>query len=90
MQDSDCRLYHWRNADRREIDILTDGGSHLVNIETKPSASVSGMDFKRLKRFATDGPGRSRTCTGIVLCLGRGKLTSGNRAFALPVSSLDA
>ncbi len=88
MQDADYRLYHWRHADQREIDILIDGGSRLVNIEIKSSASVSGADFKHLKWFATDGPGRSRTCTGIVFYLGQEMLTFGNRTFALPVSSL--
>lgn len=88
MQDADYRLYHWRSADRREIDILIDGGSHLVNIEIKSAASVCDTDFKHLKWFATDGPGRNRTCTGIVFYLGREMLTFGNRTFALPVSSL--
>ena len=88
MQDADYRLYHWRNADRREIDIPIDGGSHLVNVEIKSSASVGSADFKHLKWFASDGPGRSRTCTGIVFYLGQDMLTFGNRTFALPVSSL--
>ena len=88
MQDADYRLYHWRNADQREIDILVDGGSHLVNIEIKASASVSGADFKHLKWFAKYGPGHCSTCTGIVVNLGQEKLTFGNRTFALPVSGL--
>lgn len=88
MQDADYRLYHWRSADQREIDILIDGGSHLVCVEIKASASVSGDDFKHLKWFSKGGPGRSRTCTGIVFYLGQEKLTFGDRSFALPVSSL--
>ncbi|MXY32550.1 MAG: ATP-binding protein [Boseongicola sp. SB0664_bin_43] len=88
MQDADYRLYHWRSADRREIDILIDGGSHLVNIEIKASASAGRADFRHLTWFASDGPGRSRTCTGIVFYLGQEKLTFGHRTFALPVSSL--
>jgi predicted AAA+ superfamily ATPase len=88
MQDADYRLYHWRSADQREIDILVDGGSHLVCVEVKASASVSGDDFKHLKWFSKDGPGRSRTCTGIVFYLGQEKLTFGDRNFALPVSAL--
>jgi predicted AAA+ superfamily ATPase len=88
MQDADYRLYHWRSADQREIDILIDGGSHLVCVEIKASASVSGEDFKHLKWFSKDGPGRSRTCTGIVFYLGQEKLTFGDRNFALPVSAL--
>ena len=88
LQDADNRLYHWRSADQREIDILIDGGSQLVNVEVKSSASVSGDDFKHLKWFATDGPGRSRSCTGIVFYLGHEKLTFGDRNFALPISTL--
>ncbi|MDD9908559.1 MAG: ATP-binding protein [Ahrensia sp.] len=88
MQDNDYRLYHWRSADQREIDIVVDGGSHLALIEVKSSASVTAEDFKQIKWFATDGPGRSRTCSGIVFYLGRDKLTFGDRSFALPVSSL--
>lgn len=88
MQDADYRLYHWRSAEQREIDILIDGGSHLVCVEIKASASVSGDDFKHLKWFSKDGPGRDRTCTGIVFYLGKEKLTFGDRSFALPVSAL--
>ena len=88
MQDADYRLYHWRSADQREIDILIDGGSHLVCVEVKASASVGSEDFKHLKWFSKDGPGRSRTCTGIVFYLGQEKLTFGGRNFALPVSAL--
>lgn len=88
MQDMDYRLYHWRSADQREIDILIDGGHHLVNVEVKSAASVSAEDFKHLKWFATDGPGRSKECTGIVFYLGQQKLTFGDRLFALPVSAL--
>ena len=88
MQDADYRLYHWRSAEQREIDILIDGGSHLVCVEIKASASVSGDDFKHLKWFSKDGPGRDRICTGIVFYLGKEKLTFGDRSFALPVSAL--
>lgn len=88
MQDANYRLYHWRNPDQREVDILIDGGSDLVCIEVKSSASVSNEDFKHLKWFAKDGPGRSRICTGIVFYLEQEKLTFGDRNFAVPVSAL--
>lgn len=88
MQNADYRIYHWRSADQREIDILIDGGSHLVCVEIKASASVSGDDFKHLKWFSKDGPGRGRACIGIVFHLGKEKLTFGDRSFALPVSAL--
>ena len=88
LQDADYRLYHWRSSEQREIDIVVDGGQHLACIEVKSSASVSTDDFKHLKWFATQGPGRSKTCTGIVFYLGREKLSFGDRNYALPVSSL--
>lgn len=88
MQEADYRLYHWRSAEQREIDILIDGGNHLVNVEVKSSASVSSDDFKHLKWFAKDGPGRTKTCKGIVFYLGQEKLSFGDGNYALPVSSL--
>jgi len=88
MQEADYRLYHWRSAEQREIDILIDGGNHLVNVEVKSSASVSSDDFKHLKWFAKDGPGRTKTCKGIVFYLGQEKLSFGDGNYALPVSAL--
>ena len=88
MQEADYRLYHWRSAEQREIDILVDGGNHLVNVEVKSSASVSGDDFKHLKWFSTEGPGRTKSCTGLVFYLGQKKLSFGDGNFALPVSAL--
>ena len=88
LQDADYRLYHWRSADRREIDILIDGDQKLVNIEVKSSATVDTSDFKHLNWFAKDGPGRNRNCTGVVFYMGRQKLTFGERDFAIPVSAL--
>lgn len=88
LQNEDYRLYHWRSPDQREIDILIDGGNHLVMVEVKASASVSHDDFKHLKWFAHDGPGRGRACIGIVFYFGREKLSFGNGNFALPVSAL--
>ena len=88
MQDDDYRLYHWRSADRREIDILIDGGHRLVGVEVKSAATVSADDFKHLRWFANDGPGRGRKVNGIVLYLGQEKLTFGDGNFALPLSAL--
>ncbi len=88
LQTEDVRLYHWRNANKREIDILIDAGDRLVGIEIKASASVSADDFRHLKWFATQGPGRTRTFSGIVFHLGENKLSFGDNCFALPVSAL--
>lgn len=88
MQDEDYRLYHWRSADRREIYTLIDGGHRVVGIEVKAATTVAADDFKHLKWFAQDGPGKGRNIVGIVLCLGQEKLTLGEGNFALPLSPL--
>ncbi|MFG5379924.1 ATP-binding protein [Yoonia sp. R2-816] len=88
MQDEDYRLYHWRSADRREIDVLIDGGHRLVGVEVKAAATVSADDFKHLKWFAADGPGKGRSANSLVFYLGQEKLTFGDGNFALPLSSL--
>lgn len=88
MQDEDYRLYHWRSADRREIDILIDGGHRLVAIEVKSATTVAADDFKHLKWFANDGPGKGRRTVGLVFYLGQEKLTMGDGNFALPLSTL--
>lgn len=88
MQDEDYRLYHWRSADRREIDILIDGGHRLVAIEVKSAATVAADDFKHLTWFSKDGPGKGRNTTSLLFYLGQEKLTMGDGSFALPLSVL--
>jgi predicted AAA+ superfamily ATPase len=88
LQDNDARFYHWRSADRREIDILIESGRSLIGVEVKASATVDAGDLRHLRWFSQDGPGRTRPFTGIVFYLGPEKLSFGNRLFALPLSSL--
>ncbi|MFQ6550252.1 ATP-binding protein [Aestuariibius sp. 2305UL40-4] len=88
LQEGDYRLYHWRSADRREIDVVIDGGHRLVSVEVKSAATVAADDFRHLRWFATEGPGRGRSMVGLVFYLGEQVLTFGDGNFALPVSSL--
>ncbi|MCY3983822.1 MAG: ATP-binding protein [Roseovarius sp.] len=90
MQDSDPRIYHWRSADKREIDILIESGGRLIGVEVKAASTVSARDFRHLRWFGQDGPGCARQFTGLVIYLGSEKLSFGSRMFALPVSSLRA
>lgn len=87
-QQKDFRLYHWRSAHQKEIDILAESATRLVGIEIKASGTITEDAFKNLKGFASSGPGKSKTFTGIVFYLGQHKLTFGDRMFALPVSML--
>ena len=88
LQATSTRFYHWRSADKREIDILIDCGQSLVGVEVKAAATLTGADFRHLRWFGETGPGRARRFTGIVFYLGAEKLCFGERLFALPVSSL--
>ena len=88
MQEEDYRACHWRSADRREIDILIDGGHRLIAIEVKSAATVTADDFRHLRWFAKYGPGKGRQTIGLVFYLGPEKLTMGDGNFALPVSAL--
>ena len=88
IQKQECRLYHWRNADGREIDILAEGPDTIVGFKVKASTSISGMDFRHLKWFSTEGPGKNRKFCGIVLYFGQNRLSFGGNCFALPISSL--
>ena len=86
--EGDFGLYHWRSADRREIDILAEGGGGLIGMEVKCAVTIDDSDFRHLKWFAGEGPGKTRRFTGIVFYLGERKLSFGNRLFALPASVL--
>jgi len=87
-QKNDFRLYHWRSANQKEIDILAESATRLVGIEIKASSTVTEENLKNLRGFAKTGPGKSKQFTGIIFYLGEHKLTFGDGIFALPVSIL--
>ena len=87
-QESDFRLYHWRSANQKEIDILAESAKRLVGIEIKASSTITEDSLKNLRSFAKTGPGKSKQFTGIIFYLGAHKLTFGDGIFALPVSIL--
>ena len=87
-QDGIWDLYHWRDRIGREVDIVAAcPPAGLIGIEVKASASVAEEDFKHLKWFATEGPGRTRQMTGIVIYLGEKAVSFGPRMVALPLQS---
>jgi predicted AAA+ superfamily ATPase len=88
LQDSAWDLYHWRDRSGREIDIVAVcPPATLIGIEVKASASVGDEDFKHLRWFATEGPGRTWEMTGIVIYLGTDAVSFGPRMVALPLQS---
>ncbi len=88
FQDIESNLYHWRNRDRREIDVIVDADSRLACIDVKATATVKSEDFRHIKWFASNGPGRTRVITGIIFYLGDQSLSFGDNCFALPLSMM--
>lgn len=88
FQSRQFGMYHWRSSDKREIDILLEGGGYIIGIEVKASSTVGLDDLKHLKWFSMTGPGKTSLFKGIVFYLGDKKLTFGDNCYALPVSTL--
>ncbi|MDR3363356.1 MAG: ATP-binding protein [Clostridiales Family XIII bacterium] len=83
----DFTLYHYRDRDRKEVDLvveLFDG--RIVALEVKAARTVSRSDFagmKTLRETAGD-----RFLCGIVLYTGANALPYGNDMFAAPISAV--
>ncbi len=49
-----CRLYHYRDKDQDEVDIMVEGdGGDVVGIEVKAAATFTAGDFKGLRKLST-------------------------------------
>lgn len=85
-QALDWRLWHWRNQQGREVDILAECNRKLIAMEVKASATLNADDVSNLYWFKTRGPGRAWRVTGILFYLGDRPLSLGENVFALPLS----
>jgi hypothetical protein len=85
--ESSCTLYHYRDKDQDEVDIVVeDSAGAVVGIEVKASATVSSGDFKGLRKLA-DACGDDFKL-GLVLYDGEKGVPFGNHLFAAPLSCL--
>jgi len=82
-----ARLFHFRSADRKEVDIvIEDATGHIVGVEVRATATPGQADFsglRALKELAGE-----RFVRGVVLHLGDAALPFGDRLEAAPVASL--
>jgi predicted AAA+ superfamily ATPase len=85
MQREEWRLFHWRDRNGPEIDILAENGNLLVGLEMKASSTVTSSDFKNFRVFK-NGPGKKWDFIGLVIYMGDQTLVFGDRHFALPIS----
>lgn len=84
---TEADLFHFRDRDGREVDIIIEGSDRRVaGIEMKAAGSVSHRDFRGLE-FLRDKLG-ARFAMGVVLYTGREPLPFGDRLWALPYSAL--
>jgi predicted AAA+ superfamily ATPase len=82
-----CALYHYRDKDQDEVDLLVETGSGaLVGIEVKASATVNAGDFKGLRKLA-DASGNNFKL-GVVLYDSGRTVPFGDRLVAAPMSCL--
>ncbi|EJL49783.1 putative ATPase (AAA+ superfamily) [Rhizobium sp. CF122] len=85
LQRQEWRLFHWRDRNGPEIDILAENGNLLVGFEMKASSAVSFSDFKNFQTFK-NGPGKNWDVIGLVIYTGDQILVFGDKLFALPAS----
>jgi len=85
--ESSCTLYHYRDKDQDEVDlVIEDSGGAVVGIEVKASATVNAYDFKGLRKLA-DACGDDFKL-GLVLYDGEKTAPFGKGLFAAPLSCL--
>jgi predicted AAA+ superfamily ATPase len=85
--DSDYTLFHYRDFDNKEVDLLIElTGGKVIAFEVKAASSFSQSDFAGLKtlRNILD----KRFHCGIVLYTGTEVQPFGDRLFAAPISAI--
>jgi predicted AAA+ superfamily ATPase len=82
-----ARLFHFRSADRKEVDIvIEDAAGRIVGVEVRASSTPGQADFsglQALKELAGE-----RFVRGLVLHLGDAALPFGDRLEAVPAAAL--
>jgi len=81
--DEDCALYHYRDKDQNEVDLVVEMASGaLMGIEVKASATVNSNDFKGLRKLAAACGDRFKL--GVVLYDSELLVPFGDRLLAAP------
>ena len=82
------RVFHWRDSNFREIDMIIEKDNSLVGIEIKASTTIHKDAINNMLWFTQIGPGRNHHFTGLIIYLGNQIIPFGDRIFAIPVSAL--
>jgi uncharacterized protein len=80
-------VYHYRDRDRREVDVVLERrDGRIVGVEVKAAASVTASDLRGL-RYLRDRLG-DRFAAGAVIYTGPNTVPFGDRLAAVPLSGL--
>jgi uncharacterized protein len=86
-RDEAFALYHYRDKDQDEVDLIVESGDGaLIGIEVKIAASVGTGDFKGLRKLSAACGNDFKL--GVVLYDGSKIVPFGERLFAAPLSCL--
>lgn len=87
VADDEYRLYHYRDKDQNEVDIVAENeAGEMIGLEVKAAATVRTADFGGLQRLATAAGNKFRF--GIVFYDGNDGVSFGERMAAAPLSVL--
>lgn len=85
--DTEVRLYHFRDKDGTEVDIVLERGAReLAGVEVKAAATVTAADFRGLRKLR-ETVGR-RFAAGVVLYDGETSAPFGDGLYAVPLRAL--
>lgn len=85
-QEDNCRLYHYRDREKREIDFLIENENRdILGIEVKSGSAVTKDHFKHLNWFR-EHMAKDRQFVGIVLYTGENVVPFGDGFWAVPLN----
>lgn len=85
--EDDIRFHHFRDKDGYEVDLVLEKGSRqIAGVEVKAAASVTGSDFRGLRKLASAAG--KRFVAGVVLYDGETSASFGDSLYAVPVRRL--
>ena len=77
---------HFRDKDKVEVDVVVESAGRLAGVEVKAAATVTGNDFKGLRKLRDAV--QERFAAGVVLYDGEAVVPFGNKLYAAPISTL--
>jgi uncharacterized protein len=77
---------HFRDKDKVEVDVVVESAGRLAGIEVKAAATVTGDDFKGLRKL--QDAAQKSFAAGVVLYDGDAVVPFGNKLYAVPISRL--